>query len=100
MTSLILFHLSGWRQIKQRQEVHITTKGDECEHRNRDDTPNNASMNSQVADLLEPLVSIHSNLCPQRFSQNQDVAWYSPIRPRVKEKTKTHKTIWKYNQML
>lgn len=43
-------------------------------------------MNSQVADLLEPLVSIHSNLCPQRFSQNQDVARYSPIRPREKKK--------------
>lgn len=36
---------------------------------------------SRFAHLVEPLVSVHSHLCPQRFGQNQDVARYSTVRP-------------------
>lgn len=41
---------------------------------------------SKGGDLIEPLVSVYSHLCSQRFGQDQDVTWYSTIRPTVIEK--------------
>lgn len=44
---------------------------------------------SRVAHLIEPLVSIHSHLRSQRFSQNQHIAWHSTIWPGIKKKEHT-----------